>query len=379
MTSDSSKKPTGTFTQHRGMGPGVNSLRFGVNYVPSRSWWHIWNAWDRDEISEDLDAIASLGADHIRVMVLWPYFQPNRTWVSPAHLDRLRELMELAEARGLDVCIAALTGWLSGQRYRFDYQGLDHAEFYTDPAWREVQHRLLEALASTVADAKNFIGIDIGNEINECWRTDSAKGDIWWKAVKQELDARLPDAIHVNGVDHKPWFRESCFSPQCLAQTQTIVPIHAWVYFTGALQRGPHDGPAALRLVPGMAELVRAHAGDAAKPIWCQEFGASKQWIAEPELPDFFRATMLSAINGGVSWLTVWASHDVHPRFHHQPLEYDLGLLDVENKIKPQGKVFQELAAHYRGQPRKQPVAQDSSRPTPAHQTEAVWEWILSS
>src|ERR1035441_6829175 len=67
----------------------LNRHRFGVNYTPSRNWWFCWNEWDADPIQRDLDAIAALGADHLRIMLVWPFFQPNATYVSPLHLERL--------------------------------------------------------------------------------------------------------------------------------------------------------------------------------------------------------------------------------------------------------------------------------------------------
>jgi hypothetical protein len=88
--------------------------RFGVNYVPSKNWFFFWNDFDPDSIARDLDAIASLGMDHIRMFLIWAYFQPNRTWVSPAHLDRVDRLMTLAAERKLDVQLSMLNGWLSG-------------------------------------------------------------------------------------------------------------------------------------------------------------------------------------------------------------------------------------------------------------------------
>lgn len=51
--------------------------RFGVNYTPSRNWWFCWNDWDASSIARDLDVVAALGADHLRILLVWPYFQPN--------------------------------------------------------------------------------------------------------------------------------------------------------------------------------------------------------------------------------------------------------------------------------------------------------------
>lgn len=88
--------------------------RFGVNYTPSHNWWFCWNDWDADPIRRDLDAIAALGADHLRLMLIWPFFQPNPKWVSPAHLERLDQLLTLMGERKLDALVTVFTGQLSG-------------------------------------------------------------------------------------------------------------------------------------------------------------------------------------------------------------------------------------------------------------------------
>ena len=76
----------------------LNRHRFGVNYTPSHNWWFCWNDWDPSPIQRDLDAIAALGADHLRIMLVWPFFQPNPKWVSTAHLARLDQLLTLMAA-----------------------------------------------------------------------------------------------------------------------------------------------------------------------------------------------------------------------------------------------------------------------------------------
>jgi len=79
--------------------------RFGVNYTPSRKWWFCWNDWDAGPIARDLDAIAALGADHLRILLVWPYFQPNPTYVSELHLSRLDQLLTLMGERRLDAVV----------------------------------------------------------------------------------------------------------------------------------------------------------------------------------------------------------------------------------------------------------------------------------
>jgi hypothetical protein len=95
--------------------------RFGLDYVPSHNWSFCYNDWDPSAIERDFDHIAGLGADHLRVMVIWPWFQPNPACVSAAHLDRLDQLMQLAAERRLDVMPTLFTGWLSGYHFNPPY------------------------------------------------------------------------------------------------------------------------------------------------------------------------------------------------------------------------------------------------------------------
>ena len=52
-------------------------LKFGVNYVPSKDWFFSWQNFNYGAVDEDLAAIASLGADHIRMHLRWDLFHPN--------------------------------------------------------------------------------------------------------------------------------------------------------------------------------------------------------------------------------------------------------------------------------------------------------------
>ena len=141
--------------------------RFGLNYVPSQNWYYCWNDWTPDRIARDFDSIAAIGADHIRVMLIWPWFQPNPTVVSPAHLDRLEELLRLAAGRKLDVIVTLYNGWLSG--YGFNLPYLQNEPFYTSARWATVQGLYLTEISKRMPAHPNFLGYDIGNEINCNW------------------------------------------------------------------------------------------------------------------------------------------------------------------------------------------------------------------
>jgi len=69
MAGLSATDPAGAFAvgETDGTRLELNRHRFGVNYTPSRNWWFCWNDWNADPIRRDLDAIAALGADHLRL------------------------------------------------------------------------------------------------------------------------------------------------------------------------------------------------------------------------------------------------------------------------------------------------------------------------
>ncbi len=229
--------------------------RFGVNYVPSRNWYYCYNDWDPDSIYRDLDAVAALGADHVRVMVIWPWFQPNPTALSGRHLDCLEQILAAAAERGLDVLVTLYTGWLSG--YHFNPPFLEDEPFYTSPEWAKVQDFLLDGVAGRMRGHGNFMGFDIGNEINCNWHAALADGDAWMERVFGRMQALCPGRVHVNGVDHGPWFTENTFSPGALVAQQAIVPIHCWSFWTEAGKYGKHLDDPYTRLASGMAALVR--------------------------------------------------------------------------------------------------------------------------
>ena len=358
-----------------------STVRFGVNYVPSQKWWFCWNDFEADKIARDLDAISAMGADHIRVMLIWPFFQPNRRAVSEAHLDRLDGLMELATARGLDVCVTMLTGWLSGWSFRPTF---DKPEtFYTDASLVEPVTLYFTRCAERLNRHRNFLGFDLGNELNCCWKTPSLdEGDAWTGRMLDLCEQVSPQAVHVNGVDHQPWFYPETFSAGALARRHEIIPLHCWIEFTGARRRSGPLERACTHLAPAMAALARAYAGDAAKPVWVQEFGASGDWMERAQIPVFLEDATVAALQGGVSWVTWWASHDIRPEYEFSSLEYDLGLLDTDNRLKPAGEAFKRLAAEWKGRPALSapklelpplPVVVGVSREQADHNT---WAWL---
>src|SRR6202142_1634608 len=170
--------------------------RFGVNYTPSKNWWFCWNDWDTNPIKRDLDAIAALGADHLRILLIWPYFQPNPRWVSPLHLERLEQLLTLMAERHLDAVVTVFTGQLSGWYFLPPFNKTN-SDFYTDDGMWKAQEVFIRQLGRVLNAKDNIIGFDVGNEINTCWSTQPQVGDRWMTKLFTLMNDVCPHALHV--------------------------------------------------------------------------------------------------------------------------------------------------------------------------------------
>ncbi|MGN9811667.1 glycoside hydrolase 5 family protein [Micromonospora sp. BQ11] len=328
--------------------------RFGANYVPSRNWWHCWRDWDTGSILEDLRAVAGLGLDHVRIQLLWPVFQPDPTAVSPAALDHLGELLDLADRPdvGLDVSVTVLDGWLSG--FVFAPAWLKGRNMITDDGVVTAELRLLDALAATIGGHPRFLGFDLGNELSVI-NGDVAPhdGDRWAARMLAHCDQLAPGRLHVNGHDHQPWFEARTFSPAGAATSGAASVFHTYPFWTGALERYGTDGTGTRHLGEYMTELVAAHASEPHRPRWLQEFGASPVERPADSIPDWTESLVRNTLSSADVWgCTWWGSHDIDRRFtgFHE-YEYDLGLLTVDNEVKPTGERLRALVAEWRAAP----------------------------
>lgn len=348
---------------------------FGVNYTPSRNWWFCWNDWNPDPIQRDLDAIADLGADHLRLMLIWPFFQPNPKWVSTAHIERLDQLLTLMGERHLDALVTVFTGQLSGWYFLPSFNRRSEG-FYTDSTMRSAQELFVGELARIMKPHSNIIGFDFGNELNTCWSAPVAQGDAWMANMFERMNDALPNCMHVNGVDHKPWFEPDTFSARALAAARFPV-MHCYPYWTGATKYGDAMDPPSIRLLAAMAVLIRSFAGSKHKPVWAGEFNTCIKELPETGQAIWLDKAVTAAIDFGVSWFTYWDSHDVDPKFQFNPLEYSLGLLTNDGRVKEQGRVFKQLALAYGGKEVRIPNI-DLPAPPADRTVNGTWQWILN-
>ncbi|MFG2650304.1 glycosyl hydrolase [Streptomyces sp. NPDC048436] len=342
--------------------PYVPSIapRFGVNYTPSQGWFHHWLDFDLDAVRADLDAIAALGLDHIRVFPIWPYFQPNRALIRPRAVEQLVALADAAGERGLDVSVDGLQGHLSS----FDFlpawtQTWHRRNIFTDPDVVEGEVTYLRTLAAALADRPNFIGMTIGNEVNQFSagphpdpdRITQEQAEQWLRRVLAACEEGAPGKLHLHAEYDAAWYQDDQpFTPAQATRLGGATAVHSWV-FNGTAQRHGREGVATVQHAAYMIELSKAWADDPHRPVWLQEVGAPAPLIPAEYAASFTEATVEAALDCADVWgVTWWCSHDVSRSLVDFPeLEYSLGLLTNEGRVKPGGEVLARIAKEWRG------------------------------
>lgn len=332
--------------------------RFGVNYTPSKDWMFQWMAIEPDVVRADFEAIAGLGADHVRVFPLWPTLQPNRTLIRQRALDDIALVADVAAEYDLDISVDVVQGHMSGFDFVPAWLVNWHAgNMFTDQPAVDAQAALVAAVYEAVRDRPNFMGLTLGNELNQFQPPNPAAMPAGTAEITHWLTSLLGapvdrDPLHVithSENDHL-WYRdEHPFVPTHAARLGDMTTVHSWI-FNGTAARYGGLSPQSVRHAEWMIELSKAFAQDVRRPVWLQEVGAPSMNLAEAEMPEFCARTIEAALTTqdlfAVTW---WCSHDVTRELgDYKDLEYSLGLLDVDNRVKPLGRRFAEVVAEAR-------------------------------
>jgi hypothetical protein len=334
------------------------TMRFGVNYTPSAGWFHSWLEFSADAARRDFEGIASLGVDHVRVFPLWGVVQPNRGLIRRAALDDIGALVDVAAEFGLDVNADALQGHLSS----FDFvpawlTSWHRRNMFTDPQVVEAEARYVRALGELLASRPNVVGLTLGNETNQFAHAPhpdphTITGDEAgaWLARLTEAARETAPGLVTHSMYDAAWYDDAQpFGPAHAAEHGDATIVHSWV-FNGAAQRYGALAAGSVRHAEYLLQLAAAWNLHATRPVWLQEVGAPTNVVPVADAPDFLEATVRNAARVPNLWgVTWWCSHDVSRELVDFPeLEYDLGLITNDGRVKPTGRRFAELAAELR-------------------------------
>ncbi len=357
-------------------------FRLGVNYWPAAKGVTLWKNFNIDEVHGDMDTIAELGLDLIRIFLTWEDFQPEPERVSCCALAHLTALCDAVAAEGLKAIITLNTGHLSGHNWAppwlLDAQALPYENQpivsmgqrvaggyrnpYTDPMARKAALRLVRAIALTLSDHRAVWAYDLGNAPDLFARpSSSAMARDWYTELAGTL--RNLDNTHAitcglcaQSLSSKTALRaDDAFITSCFASVLVHPNDLAWTQYF--LDRD---------LVPFSCALTTALSN---KPCFASDWGfstappgpcstppevvsssgrgcfATERAVAdyvEDVLPRLVEVGALGAILGNYSDYT--PSLHAHPPYDTFEHERRRGLLRADGTIKPHGQVIRRFA-----------------------------------
>ncbi|HEY3480566.1 MAG TPA: glycosyl hydrolase, partial [Streptomyces sp.] len=230
---------------------------------------------------------------------------------------------------------------------------------FTDPDVVDGEAALLRTLAAALADRPNFLGMTVGNEINQFSGPPHPDPDPvtpgeagrWLRRMLAACEEGAPGRFHLHAEYDAAWYLdEHPFTPAHAARLGAATAVHSWV-FNGTAQRHGRTGTATEHHAAYMIELSKAWADTPHRPVWLQEVGAPAPHIPAAHAAEFTEATVANALDCADVWgVTWWCSHDVDRSLADFPeLEYSLGLLTTERKVKPAGRALAALVDEWRG------------------------------
>jgi hypothetical protein len=344
-------------------------LRFGANYTPSRGWFHSWYDLDLDEVRRDMDSLAALGLDHVRVLPLWEVLQPNRTLIRPGAVADVVAVVDAAAAAGLDASVDVLQGHLSSYDFLPSWVLSWHRRgMFTAPDVVAAQERLVTTLGAALAGHPAFLGLTLGNETNQFAKSahpdpqplDPSTAGAWLGRLLSAARQAAPGRVHTHSYDDDVWFvDDSAVTPEHAVGLGDLTTVHSWV-FTGVAAHFPAGHPAYAWFARYLLELAAAWGGPRwDRGTWLQEVGAPVPHLGASQVERFAQDTLRHAAGHDRLWgVTWWCSHDVDRSLADFPeLEYTLGLLGSDRSVKPLGRAVAEVLPGLRAARRPAPAA----------------------
>jgi len=161
-------------------------FRLGVNYWPAAKGPGFFKEFDIDEVHCDMNTVAELGLDFVRVFLNWEDFQPDPESVNCRTLAHLASLCDAAAAEGLKVIVTLFSGHLMGHNWVPHWLLAPEAQAFAgipvisrgkritggyrepleDPQARKAALRLVRAVARTLSDHQALWAFDMGNVPN---------------------------------------------------------------------------------------------------------------------------------------------------------------------------------------------------------------------
>jgi hypothetical protein len=324
----------------------------GTNYSPSTGWFQILDNWNPEAVAKDMDSLQSIGVNFIRFMPLWYLIQPEINKFDQQKIDRLNELITIAGKRNISVQPSLITGWLDGGIFTPSWVTKN---LFTDPDQINSTAKMVTIISKAISGNPNVHSYDFGNEINALkgagrFIANPEQTKTWMAIMYKAFKAGDPNRLVTNGIGTG---YDEFFSAENIALACDYMSAHSYSYFHGTILDDPWFG---LRSTYS-TNMIVAWAKIEGKPVLMQETGISGDWVSQEQRAKYLELEYFSCWADGAAGFVWWCSHNIDTTFRvkpakdgrefvkngkFDPLEYQMGLLDVHNNKFPAAETFKE-------------------------------------
>ncbi|NUQ00651.1 MAG: beta-mannanase, partial [Armatimonadetes bacterium] len=331
----------------------------GCNYWASHAGTRMWADWREDVVADDLRRLAEAGQQVLRVFPLWPDFQPltllrggggqpvefrhgeeplpdtpwGRAGLSAEAMGRFRTFADLAEAHGLKLLVALMTGWMSGRLHV--PPALEGLNVLTDPVALQWELRFVREFVSAFREHPAVVGWDLGNECNCMGSASHEQAYLWTASIANAIRAEDRSRPVVSGMHSLS--PKGSWRPDEQGELTDLLTTHPYPVFTPHCDQDPINTP---RSILHSTAESRLYADLGGQPCLCQELGTLGPVIASEAIAaDYVRSCLFSLWANDCHGLLWWCAFDqtelAHAPYDWHAVERELGLLRVDGSRKP--------------------------------------------
>lgn len=345
-------------------------FELGLNYWPRRHAMYMWRELDLVEIRDEMQHIAAMGFDVVRLFLLTRDFIPAPRTVDSAMVARLVDVCRIAAEAGLRAMPTLIVFNMSGRiwwpDWMCDAEGRP-GNLYEDATLLDAQVLLAESCARALAGSAAIRAIDLANEIDDAQRPRTREAAVGWMSRMTDAVRRNAPGAPVQIGAHLPSLStNNQMRVDDLATLMDEDVMHAYPLYSD-VARGFLDP----ELVPFSCALTAELAGSGRRTLM-QEFGLCTappgmpgvtitddflgtpraQYLAsEEEGAAYYDAVLARLVRTGAAGAYAWCYADYDAPLHGRPpfdtaiRERTFGLVRADGSEKPAVAIFRALRA----------------------------------
>ena len=343
-------------------------FELGINYWPRRRAMYMWCDLDLGEVRDEMQHIADMGFESVRLFALAREFMPERARVDATMVRQLVQVARIAADAGLSTVPTLIVINMSGAAWWPAWMlGIDGApgDIYAEPSLVRAQGQLVGACAGALAGDASIRAFDIANEIDDALRPASRTAARAWTSVMAGAIRGSAPGTPVRIGAHLPSLTtENHMRVDDLASVLDEDVMHAYPLYSNHARSflDPELVPFACALTAGLVGKAR--------PALMQEFGLCtappgsdgititddflgtprQQYLAsEGEGATYYEAVVGRLVESGAAGAYAWCYADYDASlFARPPLdrairERTFGIVRADGSEKAAAGVFRRL------------------------------------